>query len=113
MERGRRQESIRALSGINRLDFASYANHEGLEFKRSQGQKEPLWVLRGTNQGLHRIGSLLVECMDVRPGFSLTHHVVRGPGINGGNIGAGIECEPDEIFKIKHRGAPLKHAKVD
>jgi hypothetical protein len=47
------------------------------------------------------LGRLPVECMDVRPGFSLTHQVVRGPGITGRNIGAGIECEPDEVFKIK------------
>jgi len=39
--------------------------------------------------------------------------VVREPGIGGRNIGAGIECEPDEVFQIHDRRAALTHAEVD
>lgn len=39
--------------------------------------------------------------------------VVREPSVNGSNIGAGIECEPDEVLEIQDRGATLTHAEVD
>lgn len=39
--------------------------------------------------------------------------VVCGPGVNGRDIGAGIECESDQIFEVQDRGASLRQPEVD
>ena len=36
-----------------------------------------------------------------------------GPGVNGRDIGAGIECESDEVFGVQDRGASLRQPEVD
>ena len=137
--RGRRQENLCRLSNVNwresgfelartrinihasdngsyrKWSVTLYFAHRDLEvfeFKHSYWYERPLCLLCGSSLNFHSVGSFQLNSIDEVPGLSSGRQVMRGPGINGCNIGARIECEPDKVFEIQDRGATLTHAEV-
>src|SRR5208282_384191 len=62
------------------------------------------------NEDFHRI----VRVMAPRGSRTLPPgQAVCGPSVDGRDIGAGIECDSDEVFEVQDRGASLRQPEVD
>ena len=88
--------------------YSSHRDVESFDFKRSYWHERPRRFLCGTLLTFHRLGAFRLKILGEVP-----RAVVCGPGITGCDVGAGIECEPDQVLEVQDRNATLAHVEVN